>query len=307
MSFSRFIYFCAAWGSAAAVAAWVIGRGTPNEHEVLKAGARGLCLGALVGFGLACVDAVGGGGGLRRLVNSLTSAGTALAVGAAGGWLGGVFGQLLFYRWAGFFVLGWTLTGLLIGAAPAAFDVFAACLRGQDAGGAWRKVRNGLIGGAIGGLLGGGLALTLSSVGPRLFPWRQEWELWSPTAFGFAALGACIGLAVGLAQVILKEAWLRVDAGFRPGRELILSRPETTIGRAESCDLGLFGDPAVGRVHARILRLRGAFVLVDAGSADGTFVNDQPISGPTPLNSGDRIRVGRNFLTFGERPRQTGV
>ena len=29
---------------------------------------------------------------------------------------------------------------------------------------------------------------------------------------------------IGLAQVILKEAWIKVDAGFRAGRELILHR-----------------------------------------------------------------------------------
>ena len=59
---------------------------------------------------------------------------------------------------------------------------------------------------------------------------------------GFVALGMCIGLLIGLAQVILKEAWVRVEAGFRAGREMILSKPEVTIGRAESCDIGLFGD-----------------------------------------------------------------
>ena len=42
--------------------------------------------------------------------------------------------------------------------------------------------------------------------------------------------------------------------GFRPGRQILLTRPETTIGRAESCDIGLFGDPAVERLHARITR-----------------------------------------------------
>jgi FHA domain len=303
MSFGRFIYFCAAWGAVAAFAGWALGRAIPAEG-VLQAGVRGLCLGALLGVGLACVEAVGGGGGWHGAVRLLTRAGTALLVGACGGWVGGVFGDFLFARWPGFFVLGWTLTGLLIGAAPAASDLLGAWLRGLDAGGAWRKVRNGLIGGATGGLLGGGVALALQSSAPRLFPSRPVPELWTPTAAGFVALGACIGLAVGLAQVILKEAWLRVDAGFRSGRELILSRPETTIGRAESCDLGLFGDSGIGRVHARILRRGGAFVLVDGGSAGGTYVNDERISTAVRLNSGDQIRVGSSLVTFGERARR---
>jgi hypothetical protein len=305
MSFSRFIYFCAAWGAAAACAGWALGRMIPAEG-VLRAGVRGLCLGAFLGLGLAIVESVGGGGGWRGAARSLARAGTAVLVGACGGWSGGLFGDFLFTRWPGFFVLGWALTGLLIGAAPAALDLVTAWIRGQDAGGAWRKVRNGLLGGAIGGSLGGGVALVLQSLGPRLFPHRAVWEQWTPTEAGFVALGACIGLAVGLAQVILKEAWLRVEAGFRAGRELILSRGETTIGRAESCDLGLFGDAGIGRVHARILRRGGAFVLIDGGTEGGTFVNDERVRGPVRLSSGDQIRVGASVLAFGERARRPG-
>jgi len=305
MSFRQFIYYCAAWGAAAAFAGWALGRAFPAAG-VLRASIRGLCLGSLLGLGLACVEAVSGGGALRNVRRLATRAGTAVAVGATGGWAGGLVGESLYHwqQWGVFFVLGWTLTGLLIGAAPATYDLFSAWLRGLDASGAWRKVRNGLLGGSVGGLLGGGLALALQTAGPRLFPSRLDSELWTPTATGFVALGACIGLAVGLAQVIFKEAWLRVEAGFRAGRQLILSRPETTIGRAESCDLGLFGDPGVERIHARVLRLRGAFVLVDGGTPGGTYVNDEPVTGPTPLSSGDQIRVGASLLSFGERPRR---
>jgi hypothetical protein len=301
MSFGRFIYFCAAWGAVAAFLGWAVGRALPVGTEILKAGVQGMCLGAYVGAGLAVLEAAGAGGGARRLEHLAARAGTALTVGATGGWVGGVFGQFLYSSWSGFFVLGWALTGLLIGAAPAAFDVLAAWIKGVDAGGAVRKVRNGFIGGVAGGLLGGMVAFALVSAGPLFFPHKPPNDLWTPTATGFVALGACIGLAVGLAQVILKEAWLRVDAGFRTGRELILSRPETTIGRAESCDLGLFGDPGVERVHARILRQHNRFVLVDGGSAGGTYVNDERVAVPTPLSSGDRIRVGTSLLTFGER------
>jgi hypothetical protein len=301
MSFGRFIYFCAAWGAVAALGGWALGRAVPVGAEILKAGIQGLCLGAFVGAGLACLEAAGGGGASRRPGRMAARAATALGVGAMGGWVGGVFGQFLYSSWSGFFVLGWALTGLLIGAAPAAFDVLACWLRGANAGGAMSKVRNGLIGGTIGGLLGGLVAFALFTAGPHLFPSRSANELWTPTATGFVALGACIGLAVGLAQVILKEAWLRVEAGFRAGRELILSRAETTIGRAESCDLGLFGDPGIGRVHARIVRQDNGFVLIDDGSTSGTYLNDERITAPARLSSGDRIRVGSTLLTFGER------
>ena len=106
---------------------------------------------------------------------------------------------------------------------------------------------------------------------------------------------------IGLAQVILKEAWIKVESGFRPGRELILAQPEVTIGRGESCDVGLFGDPGVERLHAVIQRQGNVYLVRDAGSAGGTFVNDEPIHQPRVLRSGDAIRVGRCVLRFGER------
>src|SRR5437764_1009636 len=87
------------------------------------------------------------------------------------------------------------------------------------------------------------VALSLGLLG-RLFRKPAD-ELLSSSATGFIALGLCIGLFVGLTQVVLKEAWIRVESGFRPGREMILCQPETTIGRAESCDIGLFGDPEI--------------------------------------------------------------
>jgi predicted component of type VI protein secretion system len=113
----------------------------------------------------------------------------------------------------------------------------------------------------------------------------------------------CIGLLIGLAQVILREAWLRVEAGFRKGREVILAKPEITIGRAESCDVGLFGDPQIEKLHARICQDGDHYVLHDEGA--GTYVNDEPVYGSRILHSGDAIRMGKSVLRFGERQKQT--
>jgi pSer/pThr/pTyr-binding forkhead associated (FHA) protein len=114
----------------------------------------------------------------------------------------------------------------------------------------------------------------------------------------------CIGLLIALAQVILSEAWLRVDQGFRAGRELILSKAEITIGRAESCDLGLFGDPTVEKLHARIVQKGDRYLIDDNRTPGGTFLNGERVDGPTPLRSGDEIRVGRCVLRFGERQKR---
>jgi pSer/pThr/pTyr-binding forkhead associated (FHA) protein len=67
----------------------------------------------------------------------------------------------------------------------------------------------------------------------------------------------------------------------------------------------LFGDPAVERVHARIVQRRDSYVLEDAGTPGGTWLNQQRIGQPIPLRSGDLIRVGSSVLRFGERQRRT--
>ena len=121
-------------------------------------------------------------------------------------------------------------------------------------------------------------------------------------AVSLVLLGACIGLMIGLAQVMLKEAWLKVEQGVRPGRELLLTKDETTIGRSEACDLGLFGDAGIDRLHARVLRRDGRYVLATVAGAGETFVNDRAMDGkPVALRSGDRIRVGKSVVVFGER------
>ena len=111
-------------------------------------------------------------------------------------------------------------------------------------------------------------------------------------------------MLIGLAQVFLKEAWLKVESGFRAGREVMLSKDETTIGRAESCDVGLFGDNAVERTHARIQLKDNQYVLADAETPGGTYLNGKPIRKPMPLRDGDSIGVGNCVLRFGERQKK---
>src|SRR5262249_24554584 len=155
--------------------------------------------------------------------------------------------------------------------APGIYDLFARLMRDEDTRGARRKVLNGLLGGAAGGLLGG-LLLLLLGFGWKLALGEMARDFWSPSATGFVGLGLCIGLLIGRAQVILKEAWVKVESGFRAGGELILSKPATTIGRAESSDVGLFGDNTVEKTHARILQEGDRYLLEDADTPGGTFL-----------------------------------
>jgi hypothetical protein len=310
MSFRLFIYYCAAWGACAAFVGWILGRALAGEPGLSSASVKGLALGVLVALGLGLVDALAAASqrDFAALGVRLT---LALLIGAVGGLFGGFIGQLFFGfsdgKWPSLLVFGWTLTGLLIGIAPSAFDFLAAVLRNEERHGAKRKLRNGLIGGFVGGVIGGLVSLFLRGAWGGVFAGSSVDELWSPSATGFAALGACIGLSVGLAQVILKEAWVRVEAGFRPGRELILTKPEITLGRAESCDVGLFGGQGVEKVHARITRQGNRYLLADAGTPGGTLLNGNRIAEATPLRDGDRIQMGNCVLTFGERRKEAAA
>jgi hypothetical protein len=307
MSFRLFIFYCSLCGAWAALLGWALGRWLLLQHvspdwplETVT-GIKAMCLGLLVALALSAVDALWNFS-LRQVGQMLQRVIVVVGVGAAGGFAGGYFGQVLYgpTQQPIYLVLGWTVTGLLIGAAIGAYDYLSCLLLGRDRRGARRKLLNGVLGGTAGGVLGGLLYLLLGDAWAGFFRAKSA-DLWSPSAVGFVVLGACIGLLIGLAQVILKEAWVKVESGFRRGRELILSKPETTIGRAESCDIGLFGDPGVERRHASIVRQGGRYLLTDSETPGGTFLNDQRILQPTPLHSGDAIRLGSCVLRFGER------
>lgn len=70
-----------------------------------------------------------------------------------------------------------------------------------------------------------------------------------------------------------------------------------TIGRGPNNHISI-PESHVSRQHAMIRYGNGAFILVDLGSANGTFVNEQLLQGPFPLADGDVIRLYVPVLTF---------
>ncbi len=92
-------------------------------------------------------------------------------------------------------------------------------------------------------------------------------------------------------------ASIQVIQGPDKGRTYNLSRSENIIGReSETVDLS---DGTVSRQHAQLERQDGHWMLVDMGSANGTFLNGVRIIKSTPLNRGDQIRCGSTLLIFG--------
>jgi FHA domain len=302
MSFRLFVYYCALSGGCAAFVGWLAGRFTTGADPVGEAGVKGFFLGMFVALALSLIDVFWNlSGGKTR--GTAAAIGSAVLIGATGALMAAMIGQLLYAAtgsWL-FLLFGWALTGLLIGVSLGAFDFLMRTVHAEDVKPALAKIQKGMLGGTVGGVLGGLIFLLLRIVWTGIFKDKQGIHLWSPSATGFVALGACIGLAIGLAQVILKEAWVKVEKGHRAGRELILSRPVLTIGRAETCDIGLFGDSSIERLHARILLQGKQYFVEDAGTPGGTFLNGERIHEPIPLKQADQIRVGNCILSFGER------
>jgi pSer/pThr/pTyr-binding forkhead associated (FHA) protein len=225
--------------------------------------------------------------------------GLGLVVGLVSGVLGGTIGMAV-YEPLYVFPARTGLDFLRNVLARAAGWAFIGGLAGTASG--WRKLslrvgRNGFIGGIIGGILGGAVFETIPYLMPGIKP--------GPSArlFAFTITGAMIGLFVALVQELLKEAWLRVVVGRNEGKEFLIEKEETRIGRSELSDVPLFGDTTVARKHAILVaKPGGRFVIRDTGeSQTGVLVNEQRISLEHPVKNGDRIQVGGKLLVFYER------
>src|SRR5262249_40836189 len=63
------------------------------------------------------------------------------------------------------------------------------------------------------------------------------------------------------------------------------------IGRLDSEEVTI-PHRSVSRQHARIVPTPAGFTIEDRGSANGTWLNDKPITERTPLNDGDTLMIG---------------
>ena len=77
-----------------------------------------------------------------------------------------------------------------------------------------------------------------------------------------------------------------------------------TIGRDERNTLGLFKDSAVAQHHADVVREGGRYIIEDKGSAAGTIVNQEKITGRHALEDGDIIDIGGTRIVFNEESRR---
>ena len=97
---------------------------------------------------------------------------------------------------------------------------------------------------------------------------------------------------------------LTVIQGPDRGKTYEIDGVSSVIGRDPACEVCL-RDPGISRAHARLVLKGTRYVLVDAGSSNGTFINGVRIS-EAEIEAGDQIRVGNTIMAVG-RPMEDGT
>ena len=95
-------------------------------------------------------------------------------------------------------------------------------------------------------------------------------------------------------ELEVTELALTQRAGPGAG-QLFALKAETVIGRGEQADVRIM-DARASRRHAVIARLAQGYQISDAGSTNGTFVNEQLLTAPAWLKEGDIISIGETRL-----------
>jgi two-component system cell cycle response regulator len=98
---------------------------------------------------------------------------------------------------------------------------------------------------------------------------------------------------------------LVVIAGAELGQSVELDRDELQIGRGDQCALVINSD-LVSRHHATVLSVDSRHVVRDENSTNGTYVNDQRVTGSVALSDGDQIKIGRTVIKYTRSPLEVG-
>jgi len=81
------------------------------------------------------------------------------------------------------------------------------------------------------------------------------------------------------------------------GKRFVLDQPILRVGRGADSHIVLEGD-SVSRNHASFERRANVWVVVDARSTNGTYVNEDQIQGEVELRNADRIKIGPTILKY---------
>ena len=93
-----------------------------------------------------------------------------------------------------------------------------------------------------------------------------------------------------------EKAMILIARGANKGSRFLVTGEGATVGRSASSSIFL-DDITVSRTHATISKDGNSFVLKDAGSLNGTYINNISVTEHV-LVSGDEFQIGKFHLLF---------
>jgi MFS family permease len=254
----------------------------------LIAGAIGLFLGAT--DGLIC----------RQPRRALLCGSVGLVIGLLGGFVSNFMANLVFGPLAMLAARTEGAGGMAIMVAARALAwIIAGAAMGLGQGIALRSkklVLYGFIGGVLGGLVGG---LVFDPIG-----WLQENPTTAATSrmIGITIVGASVGLMIGLVELLVRDAWLRMTRGPLAGKEFLVFKDIMYIGASPRSDIYLFNDCEVADTHAAIRSSGDHCEIEETNPEFPVRVNNNTVK-RARLRAGDQITIGQTMFTFQERKR----
>ena len=113
------------------------------------------------------------------------------------------------------------------------------------------------------------------------------------------APGAEDDVVVPMAELPTDTAVLIVRSGPQAGDRFALGDGTIRLGRHPDSEI-MLDDITVSRRHAEVERRGSSYVVRDAGSLNGTYVNQERVD-EVELHHGDELQVGKFRLVFFER------
>ena len=99
-----------------------------------------------------------------------------------------------------------------------------------------------------------------------------------------------------LGPPLAKTAALVVIYGSELGKTYTLNGSSMVIGRSSKCDISV-DQESISRNHAKIVNTGKSILILDLGTTNGTYVNDEPIE-EYVLRDGDLVKIGRTIFKF---------
>jgi pSer/pThr/pTyr-binding forkhead associated (FHA) protein len=88
---------------------------------------------------------------------------------------------------------------------------------------------------------------------------------------------------------------LVLRVGPSPGKVYPLLKNEITIGRDINNEI-VINDSEISRRHCRLVMSGEGYLVEDLGSTNGTWINEQRLTGPHDLVPGESFRLGDNVV-----------